>query len=788
MKVTMTRTSRKPGSLRLEQESTLGAMKKTSLAMGLSTAMLMPLAALAQSAEKPLTLPDVTVLGKRIDSNPNAETGVPYKAKTSADSRHTRPLAETPQTIAVITKAAIDDAGVTDLKQILGAQPGITLGTGENGNAFGDRYIIRGQEARSDVFVDGLRDPGMSTRESFAIEQLEISKGPNSSFAGRGTAGGAVNAITKQATLDHDFTRFSAAIGTDQHHRVSADVNKGFGEHFALRANVLDSREDVPDRAPSNRARRGIALSGLFEADQDLSVTLDYYGLRTKDKMPDLGAYLTGTLPDRVPAKNVPLYAQAGDFLRSEIDTLTARVNWKIQPDLKLTSLTRYGTASNAYNTTGASAGTRYNGATGAAYTTSYIDSGHTGWQEVDYFAHQSNLRWDKQIGAVKNEFIFGLEFNDHKVKSGAYALNNSGFNCKNTAGVGANNAFCFTDSAGVAVPDLSRLATRNPQRLDFNQDWQVKTVALSAMDTVDLTDRFTVFGGLRADHFDLNLLRRTVTVTTAPVVSGDYGYNDTLVNGHLGLSYKVAKDAIVYASAATAQDINGGEADAGTSSGYGGAVLYEGKIAGAKPETSLNLELGTKWDLFDHKLLATAALFQTTKKDVMEGANYDTVGTFNTGKNRVRGLEFGVVGNFTEKLSGQIGGAIMQSKVLDSATAINIGHPLSNFAKQTYSAQLKYQPTDAFAFGSTVRHESDRCGGQPDTGAGFTNGVCAQPVPSFTVFDVFASYRFSRRWDVRLNVLNAGNKDYYTAVYRSGSFLYKGDARSARLTMNYEL
>ena len=35
--------------------------------------------------------------------------------------------------------------------------------------------------------------------------------------------------------------------------------------------------------------------------------------------------------------------------------------------------------------------------------------------------------------------------------------------------------------------------------------------------------------------------------------------------------------------------------------------------------------------------------------------------------------------------------------------------------------------------------------------------------------------------------MLNAANKDYYTAVYRSGSFLYKGDARSARLTMNYE-
>src|SRR5450830_452111 len=187
------------------------ATPRSSLAMSVSAALLLlPLGALAQTGgPSVVTAADVPaavagqvkelgegiVYGKRVESNPNAEVGSPYKARTSGDARHTRPLAETPQTITVLTKTAIDDAGVTDLKQILGAQPGITLGTGENGNAFGDRYIIRGQEARSDVFVDGLRDPGMSTRESFAIEQLEISKGPNSSLAGGGTAGGAINAI-----------------------------------------------------------------------------------------------------------------------------------------------------------------------------------------------------------------------------------------------------------------------------------------------------------------------------------------------------------------------------------------------------------------------------------------------------------------------------------------------------------------------------------------------------------------------------------------------------------------
>lgn len=37
-----------------------------------------------------------------------------------------------------------------------------------------------------------------------------------------------------------------------------------------------------------------------------------------------------------------------------------------------------------------------------------------------------------------------------------------------------------------------------------------------------------------------------------------------------------------------------------------------------------------------------TAAVFQMiTKSDVMEGADYGIAGTFNTGKNRVRGIEF---------------------------------------------------------------------------------------------------------------------------------------------------
>lgn len=780
---------RLPRSLRAE-----GGMTKTGMALGLSTAVLLPLAAMAQEkaaeATAKTSLPAQTIKATAIDPNPNAEPGVPYKAKTSGDTRHTRPLAETPQTISVITKSAIDDSGLTDLKQILSAQPGITLGTGENGNAFGDRYIIRGQEARSDVFVDGLRDPGMSTRESFAIEQLEISKGPNSSFAGRGTAGGAINAITKQATLDYDFYRTSVALGTDKHVRVTADLNKGFTDEFALRANVLYGDEDVPDRSPSSRGRKGLALSGLYEFTRDFSLTLDYYGLRAKDDRPDLGGYLVGTVPNRKPASDVPTYAQANDFLRSNVDTFTARIKYKISPQANINSLTRYGSTRNSYGTTGASYGTRYNGATGTAYSTAAIDGGHTGWQDVDYFAHQTNVRLDNTLLGMKHEFIVGMEFTDHQVISGNFAVTNTGAaNCKSNTGVGANNAYCFTNPNGTSVANLGSMAGRNYTRRGWSQDWHVTTFALSLMDTVDVTDKLTVFGGLRADSFDLKLRTRN---NTTGVITGNYGYDDSLVNGHLGISYKVAPSAIVYASVASAQDINSGEADSGTSAGYGGAVIYNNSIAGAKPETSTNLELGTKWNLLNDKLLFTAAAFQTRKRGVMEGvtgaaAGYAADGTFNTGANKVRGIEFGLTGNLTEALTVQAGASFMKSKVMDSVTAANIGKPLSNFADRAFSLQGKYQITEALSLGATIRHESSRCGGQPDTAAGYTGDLCSQPVPSFTVYDLFGAYRFNKKLNLRVNLLNAGDKDYYTAVYRSGAFLYKGDARALRAALEYE-
>lgn len=765
-----------------------GSRHKHVAALGLSTAMLAPLTVFSQEGGSPdMSLPQVTVEATAIEPNPNAEPGAPYKARTSGDERRSRPIAETPSNMTVLTRPQLEDSGRTDLRAILDTQPGITLGTGENGNAFGDRYIIRGQEARSDVFVDGLRDPGMSIRESFAVEQLEISKGPNSSFAGRGTSGGAINAITKQATSDFDFNRLTTGVGTDRHLRMTLDANKRLNDKAAIRLNALYGREDVPDRAPAERQRRGIALSSLFKATDKMDVIVDYYGLRARD-MPDMGGYLTGQVPNRRPATNVPVYAQQQDFLRSDVDTLTGRIRYRFSDTVRLSNLMRVGKSNNGYVITGARGNTTSPSNPGGAYDTVSLST-HQGWQEVEYVANQTNLQVDSTIAGRKNQLILGLEYADHKVKNGRYDIANAGFNCA-LGTSGTLNGWCATGPNGLAIPGLNTLMQRDIEKARWSVDWHVKTVSTYVMDTVDLSDKWTVFGGLRYDRFDYN----TVTQNNA-LVQQQYKYSDGLVNGHMGITYKIRPDANVYFSYASAADINGGESDVGSSCGYGGICVDQERgvtIASSKPERTQSFELGTKWNLLGGKLLATAAMFHITKSDVMEAASnnagYTSTGSLNSGRNRVRGIEFGLAGNLTRKTSAQAGFTLMQSEVLESNNPANLGKELSNFARRSVFAQVRHQATDKFAFGVIARHRGKMYAGQPDSAAAFNaQGQYSQPIPAYTVFDLFATYKLTNQLHARLNVGNVTNRNYYLAAYRSGSFLYKGDARYARLTLNYE-
>ncbi|MGY0587520.1 MAG: TonB-dependent receptor [Paraglaciecola chathamensis] len=768
-----------PLSLRSPKVNT----NKTLLALSVPGMLMSPFA-MAQEDE-PIVLDTMQIEERTVDTNPYAQAGAPYKAQVSGDSRHVKELADTPQTISVLTQTQIQESGKTDLKDILAAQPGITLGTGENGNAFGDRYIIRGHEARSDVFVDGLRDPGMTTRESFATEQVEITKGPSSTFAGRGSTGGAVNSITKQASTEYDFSKLEAGLGTDDYRRIALDSNKRINDDLAVRANVLHSYKEIPDRGPADQERNGLALSVDYKATEKLKLTADYYYLKAEDT-PDLGTYIVAG--GGKPVADLPVYSQDGqDFLESEINTFTLRAQYEIDSNTRVENLMRYGTTDNGYVTTGARGTNRDATDPDAPGAATVSLSTHQGWQEVDYFADQLNVYLTRDLGGLKHNFVVSAEYSALDVDNGVYNVTNTGeTNCITSGRGGASAGFCIVDTSGNYIDNISNVMGRSIEKGAQDSDYSIDTVSVSLMDTVDINEFWSVFAGVRADSFDYDNVVTSRGVTTA------YDYSDTLWNGHVGVVYNINEDANVYLTYSTSSNINGGESDLGGNCGYGGICGDPQQVTDSKPEDTENFELGTKWNVFNDKLLLTAAIFQITKDDVMESIgddDYANLGTLNTGKNRVKGAEFSVVGNITEDLSTQFGVTFMDAEVLESFDTDSVGRTLSNFADNSAFWQLRYQASDAFSFGGTMTYSSEMYAGQPDSGAGFNTEIndYSYKVPSYTSFDVFATYAFSEQLNLRLNVANVTDKDYYLAAYRSGAFTYIGAARNAKLTLTYE-
>ena len=148
-----------------------------------------------------------------------------YQVEKASSQKYTAPLVDTPRSVTVVPQQVLKDTAATSLQDALRTVPGITFGAGEGGNPQGDRPFIRGFDAQGDTYLDGVRDTGGQSREIFDIESIEVSKGPNSSFGGRGSAGGSLNLVSKTPQA-RDFTNGGFTYGSDQKQKSFVDWYK----------------------------------------------------------------------------------------------------------------------------------------------------------------------------------------------------------------------------------------------------------------------------------------------------------------------------------------------------------------------------------------------------------------------------------------------------------------------------------------------------------------------------------------------------------------------------------
>lgn len=676
------------------------------------------------------------------DRDPYADPAAPYKAdRVQASGKFPEPLLNTPKTITVLTREVLQDKNITSLREIGRSTAGVTLGSGEGGNAFGDRFFIRGFDARNDVFIDGIRDPAVSIRENFFTEQIEILRGPASAYAGRGTAGGAINIVTKQAR-DANFYNAETSFGTDHTKRVTFDVNQVISPTFSIRTGGLFQDANVAGRNYVTDDRWGGFVSTKWTPTDSIKITTNYVHTDLSG-LPDFGVpwYRQGNTPVTeagIPRQNWYGFANR-DFQTARQDFGTLVGEFKITDSITLTSRTRaehsllayIGTLPNSPNTTSPNP---------AAWTFTASPQSRNQW--VDILANQEEATFKFDTGAVKHNAAVGVELSNERVGIDRYTgLASEAFG----AGFNGNGALA---NQSIYLPTYTLLPFTNVPSLIGNPTrYNVDSKALYVMDTANWQDTIILNGGLRYDGYDLRSSNNTASASV----------NSDFVNYNVGAVFKPMPIGSIYAAYATSTNPFGSELD-GTATDYGGVPPNAAVILG--PERNKAAEVGTKWELFDRHLLVTGALFHTEKDNARETVN----GVLASGAAyQVEGIDLEASGKITERWSVFGGLVLMRSKVTQSALPSNIGLQMANIAHQSFSMLSKYKFDNGWELGGQAVYRSKIYGGTFGANTG-------TELPSYWRFDAFVEKKIDKNWTMKLYAQNLTNKLYYDTLYRSAT------------------
>jgi catecholate siderophore receptor len=676
------------------------------------------------------------------DRDPYADPAAPYKGdRVQASGKFPEPLLNTPKTITVLTREVLQDKNITSLREIGRSTAGVTLGSGEGGNAFGDRFFIRGFDARNDVFIDGIRDPAVSIRENFFTEQIEILRGPASAYAGRGTAGGAINIVTKQAR-DANFYNAETSFGTDHTKRVTFDVNQVISPTFSIRTGGLFQDANVAGRNYVTDDRWGGFVSTKWTPTDSIKITTNYVHTDLSG-LPDFGVpwYRQGNTPVTeagIPRQNWYGFANR-DFQTARQDFGTLVGEFKITDSITLTSRTRaehsllayIGTLPNSPNTTSPNP---------AAWTFTASPQSRNQW--VDILANQEEATFKFDTGAVKHNAAVGVEFSNERVGIDRYTgLASEAFG----AGFNGNGALA---NQSIYLPTYTLLPFTNVPSLIGNPTrYNVDSKAVYVMDTANWQDTIILNGGLRYDGYDLRSSNNTASASV----------NSDFVNYNVGAVFKPMPIGSIYAAYATSTNPFGSELD-GTATDYGGVPPNAAVILG--PERNKAAEVGTKWELFDRHLLVTGALFHTEKDNARETVN----GVLASGAAyQVEGIDLEASGKITERWSVFGGLVLMRSKVTQSALPSNIGLQMANIAHQSFSMLSKYKFDNGWELGGQAVYRSKIFGGTFGANTG-------TELPSYWRFDAFVEKKIDKNWTMKLYAQNLTNKLYYDTLYRSAT------------------
>ena len=627
-----------------------------------------------------------------------------------------------------------------------------------------------------------MRDTGGQQREVFNLEQVEVIKGPDAVYSGRGSGGGSINLASKSPKLN-SFTNVGAGVGTDGYLRGTIDSNLPLGETAALRINLMGAQGDVPGRDAVDYDKWGLGLSLGAGLGTPSSMIFSYYHL-TSDQMPDYGIPLFTKIQSRTTDSGVldvpysSFYGlKARDYLTNTVDAFTFKAEHRLSDFATIRNVSRYAETLNDYIVTNPGDGGYVGRAADGTY---WMKRGtKTRWNPVSTLANVTDVYGRFATGSVKHSYDVGLELTRERNRNATYSTyTTSGAACPTglTTVVGspptANGAAGAGDCTPVYNPNPDDAWTGVINRGPVSSN-TTETIGVYANDSISLTERLILNLGVRWDQYSVEGVNAVLgSPSSTAGVWNVAGYTAVpkrtweFTNYQVGLVYKPTENSSVYASWATSstpptiaagdQNASGGT---GTVDGVANVVL--------DPEDTESFEIGAKANVFHDRLALSAAAFQLTRKNALILVEPDRYRQ--EGEVEVKGFELGVSGNITPNWTVFGGYTYMDSeltkaaKIFSGTPPVEVanplqGLPLANTPKNSASLFTTYRLLPKLTVGGGVYYTSKSFGGNQGGAGGGNNRIYA---PSWTRLDLFAAYDLTDRASLQLNVKNATDEDY---------------------------
>jgi catecholate siderophore receptor len=686
----------------------------------------------------------------------SADAGEP----NPSSPKYTEPLREIPQTIEVIPRAVMEAQGAVTLSDALRNVPGITIQAGEGGgasNTTGDMFNMRGFNASNSLFVDGVRDDGLISRNVYNVEQVEVFLGPTGSDVGRGTASGYVNMATKTPTV-RSFYNGSLSYDSADQTRSTIDMNiplplgssGSWWSRAAARINGLWQQGGVPGRDAVRLKNRSIAPSVGIGLGSPTRLTVSSEFTR-QNNIPDYGipgaAWADEPLsPTTIRATNPVAQTNfygSTDFDYDEVSqsNVTARVEHDVNDHLSLRYQARY-------NTTHRDAVVSALGAFApATETVAILRQGNDRLNRI--ISNQANMTGRFSTSRFIHAISGGLEY----TYEDQFTPTIGGTGTRGPVDI-------YRPDPGEAVTGYAPFETGA-----LSKGW-TNTVSLYAFDTVDI-GRWQLSGGLRWEHYRTNFR----TLATTGLLTVDEQAKDGLVSGKAGILYKLTSNGNAYFSYGSTAT------PPGTANFTLSSQVNNQNNPNVDPQKSRNIEIGSKWDFFSSRLSVTGAAFHTINEDVIFTVDATAVPPiFNQDdKQRVQGISLGIVGRLTQRLQLLANFGVLDSE-LQSQNSVNNGKHLTLTPPFSGSLWATYVLPFKLSVGGGLQY-MDKV---------WVNAANTIKVPSYMLADAVVEYPVTPRFAVRLNISNLTDNEYVRTVNNNANRYNPGRPRSVMLTTNF--